>query len=69
MPRYKVVEHSPRFLPVVLEWQLLAGRFEYALRDLIDNEIDVSAIDARFCSRPRTRAKARERHARSAHRR
>ena len=31
MARYKVVDRSPRFLPIVLDAQLMAGSFEYAL--------------------------------------
>lgn len=31
MARYKVVDRSPRFLPIVLEAQLMAGSFEYAV--------------------------------------
>ena len=31
MARYKVVDRSPRFLPIVLEAQLIPGSFEHAL--------------------------------------
>ena len=48
MARYKEVDRSPRFLPVVLDAQLMAGSFEYALDYLIDNEIDLSSFDARY---------------------
>ena len=48
MARYKVIDRSPRFLPVVLDAQLMAGSFEYALDYLIDNEIDLSGFDARY---------------------
>jgi hypothetical protein len=48
MARYKVIDRSPRFLPVVLDAQLMAGSFEYALDYLIDNELDLSAVDARY---------------------
>ena len=44
MARFKVVNMSPRFLPVVLEQQLVPGTFEYALHTLIDSEFDLSAI-------------------------
>jgi transposase len=47
MARYKVVDRSPRFLPVVLDAQLMAGSFEYALDYLIDHELDLSALHAR----------------------
>ena len=48
MARYKVVDRSPRLLPVVLDAQLMAGSFEYALDYLIDHEIDLSGIDKRY---------------------
>jgi|ERR1035437_3557276 hypothetical protein len=32
MARYKVVDRNPRFLPVILDAQLMVGSFEYALR-------------------------------------
>jgi len=48
MARYKVVDRSPRFLPVVLDAQLLPGSFEYALDYLIDNELDFSGLNARY---------------------
>jgi transposase len=48
MARFKVVDMSPRFLPVVLEQQLVAGTFEYAVHTLIDSEFDLSALAAKF---------------------
>jgi transposase len=48
MARYKVVDRSPRFLPVVLSDQIQPGTFEFALDHLVDNELDLSALDARF---------------------
>jgi len=48
MARYKVVDRSPRFLPVVLDAQLLPGSFEYALDYLIDNELDLAGLDTRY---------------------
>jgi len=50
MARYKVVDRSPRFLPVVLDAQLLPGSFEFALDYLIDHELDLSALDDRYCN-------------------
>jgi transposase len=50
MPRFKVVDYSPRFLPVDLSRQLLPGTFEYALHHLLDNEIDLSEIESRYCN-------------------
>jgi transposase len=48
MARYKTVDRSPRFLPIVLESQLIPGSFEHALDILIDTEIDLSGLEARF---------------------
>jgi transposase len=48
MARYKPVDRSPKFIPVVLDAQIQPGSFEYALDYLIDNEIDLTALDARF---------------------
>ena len=48
--RYKLVDRSPRFLPIVLESQLVSGSFEHALDVLIDTEIDLSGLAARFCN-------------------
>ena len=50
MARYKLVDRSPRFLPIVLESQLVSGSFEHALDVLIDTEIDLSPLAARFCN-------------------
>ena len=48
MARFKAVNMSPRFLPVVLEQQLVPGTFEYALHALIDSEFDLSVLAAKF---------------------
>jgi transposase len=48
MARYKVVDRSPKFLPVVFDAQIQPGSFEYALDYLIDHEIDLSRLDARY---------------------
>ena len=48
MARYKIIDRSPRFLPVVLDAQLMSGSFEYALDYLIDHELDLSALDRRY---------------------
>ena len=48
MARYKPVDRNPRLLPVVLSEQIHPGTFEFALDHLIDNELDLSALDARF---------------------
>ncbi len=48
MARYKPVDRSPRFLPIVLDAQLMTGSFEYALDYPIDNEFDLSGVAARY---------------------
>jgi len=48
MARYKHIDTGPRFLAVDLKRQLLPGTFEHALDHLLDHEIDLSALDARF---------------------
>jgi transposase len=48
MARYKIVDRNPKFIPVVLDSQIMAGSFEYALDFLVDNELDLSRFDARY---------------------
>jgi transposase len=48
MARYKVVDRNPRLLPVVLSEQIQPGTFEFALDHLVDNELDLTALDERF---------------------
>jgi len=48
MARYKDIDTSPRFLALNLEAQLLPGTFEHALCWLIDQEIDLSGLDAHY---------------------
>jgi transposase len=48
MPRFKPVEHGLHFLAVDLSQQLHPGSFEYALHHLIEHEIDLSQIEARY---------------------
>lgn len=48
MPNYKDINRNPMMLPVVLDDQIVQGSFEFALDHLIDNELDLSALDARF---------------------
>jgi transposase len=47
-PRFKVVDYSPRFLPVDLSRQLFPGTFEFALHHLLEDEIDLSEMDSRY---------------------
>ncbi|MDH4134059.1 MAG: transposase, partial [Gammaproteobacteria bacterium] len=48
MARYKKMETGAKFLPVDFSRQLLPGSFEHALDYLIDEELDLSALDERF---------------------
>lgn len=48
MARYKPVDRSPRFLPIVLEEQIQPGTFEHALDLLVDTALDLSRLDDRF---------------------
>ena len=48
MARYKTVDRSPRFLPIVLESQLIPGSFEHALDILVDTEVDLSEVRSAF---------------------
>ncbi|WP_295762374.1 transposase [Undibacterium sp.] len=48
MARYKIIDRNPKFIPVVLDAQLMVGSFEYALDYLIDNELDLSRLDSRY---------------------
>ena len=48
MARYKPVHRDPLLLPVVLADQVQPGTFEFALDHLVDQELDLSALDARF---------------------
>ena len=50
MPRYKPVHRDPLLLPVVLAEQVQPGTFEFALDHLVDHELDLSALDARYCN-------------------
>ena len=48
MARYKPQDRNSLLLPVVLSEQILPGSFAFALDYLVDNELDLSALDARF---------------------
>jgi transposase len=48
MPRYKPVERNGLFIPVVLAEQIQPGTFEFALCHLVDDELDLSGLDAKF---------------------
>jgi transposase len=48
MARYRLVDRSAKFIPVVLDAQIQPGSFEYALDYLVDNELDLSALHERY---------------------
>lgn len=48
MPRYKPVTRNALLLPVVLAEQIQPGTFEFALDHLVDHELDLTELDARF---------------------
>jgi transposase len=48
MARYKPIDTGMKLLPVDLCVQLLPGTFEHALCHLIDHELDLRVLDARF---------------------
>ena len=48
MAKYKPVERGGILIPVILEDQIQPGTFEFALDHLVDHELDLSALDARF---------------------
>jgi transposase len=50
MARYKHIDTSPRFIAVDLQKQLLPGTIEHALNYLLDHQIDMTGLDARFCN-------------------
>lgn len=48
MARYKPVERGGMLIPVMLHEQIQPGTFEFALDHLVDHELDLSRLDARF---------------------
>jgi transposase len=48
MPRYKPAQRNGLFIPVVLDEQIQPGTFEFALQHLVDVELDLTPLDARF---------------------
>ena len=48
MARFKPIDMSPKLIPVDFAHQILPGSFEYALCRLIDREIDLSELEARY---------------------
>jgi transposase len=48
MPRYKPQERHSLLLPVVLSEQIVPGSFAFALEYLVDHELNLSGMDAKF---------------------
>ena len=48
MPRYKPIERHSLMLAVDLDEQIVPGSYAFALDYLVDHELDLSALDARF---------------------
>ncbi len=48
MARYKPQECNSLLLPVVLSEQIIPGSFAFALNYLVDHELDLAPLDARF---------------------
>jgi transposase len=50
MARYKTIDRSSRFVAVDFSRQLLPGTFEHALDYLIEHELELRELGARFCN-------------------
>ena len=51
MPRYKYYDYNQTVLiPIELEKQIIPGTLEYAIHHLIQERIDISYFDERFCN-------------------
>lgn len=48
MPRFKTPDYGMKMIPVDFEQQVLPGSFEFALCHLVDHELDLTALRARF---------------------
>lgn len=48
MPRYEPVERNGLFIAVVLDERIQPGTFEFALQHPVDDELDLSFLDAEF---------------------
>jgi len=46
--RYKPQDHNSLLLPVVLSQQIIPGSFAFALNYLVDHELDLNSLDAKF---------------------
>ena len=48
MARYKPAQRNGLFIPVVFDEQIQPGTFEFALHHLVDQELNLTALDAKF---------------------
>jgi transposase len=48
MPRFKTPDHGLKMIPVDFDRQVIPGSFEHALCHLVDHEIDLSELEARY---------------------
>lgn len=48
MPRFKTPDYGLKMIPVDFDRQVIAGSFEHALCHLVDHEIDLSGLAARY---------------------
>lgn len=48
MPRFKPIHQGMKLLPVDFDRQIQPGTFEFALRHLVEKELDLSAFHARY---------------------
>jgi hypothetical protein len=48
MACYKPAQRNGMFIPVVFDERIQSGTFEFALHHLVDDELDLCALDAKF---------------------
>jgi hypothetical protein len=48
MPRFKTPDYGLKLIPVDFARQVLPGTFEFALCHLVDNDLDLSTLRARY---------------------
>ncbi|MBL8467803.1 transposase, partial [Methyloversatilis discipulorum] len=50
MPRFKTPDYGLKLIPVDFAQQVLPGTFEFALCHLVDNDLDLTALRARYAN-------------------
>lgn len=48
MPRFKRPDYGLKMIPVDFDRQVMPGSFEHALCHLVDHEIDLARLEARY---------------------